>query len=249
MKQTDFRHIVSFLLIVLLAVGAFAQENSVDDQGYANTPLTNPRANACYTGGTMAGTCETLADWECGWALIRFEYGLLPRNLVPNTCASLLPDEPVFIIEAEHTASTSSQTSQPGPGPVIVPTATATATADVSPLDCYFNWARYPVPALEQQVSRQLEQAGLENVNVNATAFGEDCISYTTGQIVYFAAMETDFDITVSAPDLSDETVRQTLLPKILDVLDTIPAQDLAGHRVGQKDFTFVSPTGQTRQI
>jgi hypothetical protein len=258
-KQTNFIRLVAFLLIVISSVGLLAQESGIDDEGNANNPSTNSRANACYTGGSMAETCVTQADWECGWALIRFEYGLFPRETVPTICEWLLPAAPIFVDESRQSASSGigDSSSVPGPitestvtpGPVIGPTATATATPPPVDYDaCYFSWARYPLPALGQRVKGLIGQAGVKVSGVSAVAYGEDCISYATGQVKGFSAMETDFDISVSVADLADDTL-DTQASTIRDVLNDIPKGDLSGGRIGQVYITFVSPTGETRKI
>lgn len=90
-----------FLVLVLsLALVVMAQ----DDRGNVNDPTVNERANACYTGGALAGKCTSEWDWIAGWYLIRFEYGLISREAFPEAYRSVLPaldptvpitDEPV----------------------------------------------------------------------------------------------------------------------------------------------------------
>jgi hypothetical protein len=87
---------VIFLALILLVLSlrmAFA-DPGFDDKGQINDPTTNDRANACFEGGEMEGKCDTDWTWSCGWYLIRFQTGMIPRNLFPATCASLLPPEP-----------------------------------------------------------------------------------------------------------------------------------------------------------
>jgi len=56
-----------------------------------NDPRVNPDANACYTGGSMAGKCK-LDDqlWIAGWDEIRLEYGLISGEQVPDQYKWLL---------------------------------------------------------------------------------------------------------------------------------------------------------------
>ncbi len=83
MKKTGL-----FLVLVLsLALVVMAQ----DDRGNSNDPTVNERANACYTGGTLAGKCTSEWDWIAGWYLIRFEYGLISREAFPEAYQSVLP--------------------------------------------------------------------------------------------------------------------------------------------------------------
>lgn len=80
------------LFILMFSVFAVSAEG-VDDQGNPNDPETNDRANACYEGGSMEGKCDTDWEWECGWHLIQFEYGLTERDEFPAWCISIIPPE------------------------------------------------------------------------------------------------------------------------------------------------------------
>jgi hypothetical protein len=81
-----------FFVLVVLSFSAlgFAQ----DDQGNPNEPTINDHANACYEGGSMAGRCTTAWDWEAGWYLIRFEYGMISREDFPAQYAIVLEPLP-----------------------------------------------------------------------------------------------------------------------------------------------------------
>ena len=78
------------LTLLLLATQLVVAQ--VDDEGNVNDPTTNPRANACYEGGSMQDKCDTDWEWKCGWHLIRFEEGLTPLDQFPIECSSLLPE-------------------------------------------------------------------------------------------------------------------------------------------------------------
>jgi hypothetical protein len=104
MRQKLLGTLCLTLLIFAVSV-AFAQTQSVDDQGNPNDPRINPRANACYAGASMEGKCHIagnpeLTDWHwtAGWYLIRFEYGLISRADFPQAYADVLPPEPIIII-------------------------------------------------------------------------------------------------------------------------------------------------------
>jgi hypothetical protein len=88
------KHFVLSLVMVLMAaltVVVMLAQNSVDDHGTSNDPLKNERANACYTGGSLAGKCNEEWKWVCGWGIIRVEEGLLPRQVLSAACQSLMP--------------------------------------------------------------------------------------------------------------------------------------------------------------
>lgn len=77
-----------FLLLGMLSVGLI---QAADDQGNPNDPTINDRANACYADGSMAGKCDSVWEWTCGWHIIRLEQGLITREQVPQFCESLVP--------------------------------------------------------------------------------------------------------------------------------------------------------------
>lgn len=82
--------IVTIVAVIMLGV-AVSWAQTTDDQGAANDPQTNDRANACYDGGTLADKCDNDWAWQCGWYLIRHEAGLVSRDEFPLWCSILLP--------------------------------------------------------------------------------------------------------------------------------------------------------------
>jgi len=83
------------MLLIVLALSLIVGVQALDDDGNPNDPNDNSRANACYEGGSMAGKCDTPEEWEAGWYLIRFEYGLISREDFPSYFSWALPDEVV----------------------------------------------------------------------------------------------------------------------------------------------------------
>jgi hypothetical protein len=119
--------------------------------------------------------------------------------------------------------------------PVItdIPTITSTPTLTVTPTiayeQCGWNWATQPLPGLSAEVQSALEAAGLTTTIARAEAFGENCFSQNN-EVLYFAAMETDFHISVEADDLTDTTALGNLLERILVVLDTFSGTTPGPH-------------------
>lgn len=86
------KYAMFFLVLFLMGVGM------VSAQEPPNDPRVNPDANACFPGGTWAGTCNNFdADrngriderdaeymYRCGWYTIRVQFGLV--NNVPSDC-------------------------------------------------------------------------------------------------------------------------------------------------------------------
>jgi hypothetical protein len=101
------RLIVALSVLLLSSIAVFA-EAGFDDQGNPNDPTVNERANACYEGASMENRCQTELDWQAGWYLIRFEFGLLSREEVPSWVAWVLPPE--ILAEVKLSAPTSPST-------------------------------------------------------------------------------------------------------------------------------------------
>jgi hypothetical protein len=101
--------------------------------------------------------------------------------------------------------------------------------------NCYYTWASRDLP----EVSRQVQAAVREihpQAEAGATAFGEDCVS-PNGK-AEFAAMQTDFSITLQVPDLKDEGRLGALLRKVLKMLvERFPAGSTPGPQPGRVTF------------
>ncbi len=94
---------------------------------------------------------------------------------------------------------------------------------------------------LVPQVQEAMEKAGLKGITATAEAFGEDCIDAQTNKAVSFAAMETDFRISVEVPDLKDTEALGNLLERILIVLDEFPPKSTPGPQSGYIGINFTS--------
>ncbi len=84
------------LFAVLLLIFLGTTITLAQDTSDPNDPTADERANACLEGGTMEGKCDSDWTWNCGWYLIRFEYGMFQREVIPTWCSGLLPPLPVI---------------------------------------------------------------------------------------------------------------------------------------------------------
>lgn len=76
---------IGMLLLSLVAVFA------ASDSENPNDPAVNPNANACYTGGSMAGKCKADKQlWIAGWYAIRYQRGLITADQIPDPYKWLL---------------------------------------------------------------------------------------------------------------------------------------------------------------
>jgi hypothetical protein len=86
-----------------------------------------------------------------------------------------------------------------------------------------------------------MDRAGLTNVAASAEAYGENCYGEKTNEVIYFAAMETDFRLTLAVKSLDDEQLLGDFLERILTVLDAFPAGSIPGPQPGYIGVTFQS--------
>jgi hypothetical protein len=112
---------------------------------------------------------------------------------------------------------------------------------------CYFNWATQALPELSAQVQAAMQAAGLANVSAAAGAYGENCYDARTNQPVRFAAMETDFFVTVRMKNLTNQAEMGNLLEQILIVLDGFPTGMTPGPQSGYIRVTFQTAADELR--
>ena len=89
MQRITFALVI--LVISLIIVTVVFAVPGFDDRGNPNDPRVNERANACYEGAILEGKCHTQAEWDAGWYLIRFQFGLLGRDDIPEVYHWVLP--------------------------------------------------------------------------------------------------------------------------------------------------------------
>ncbi|NOY98077.1 MAG: hypothetical protein GXP40_02590 [Chloroflexi bacterium] len=124
--------------------------------------------------------------------------------------------------------------------------AEATRLPDTPPADvpstqppCYFVWARQPLPELSGQV-QQAVQSIQPQAAARAEAYGENCVD-ENGDIVYFAAKETDFYVTLEVDGLKDESALGERLEDVLTALEAFPSDETPGPQPGYISVTFQS--------
>lgn len=154
--------------------------------------------------------------------------------------------------------STPQPDSAPGANPSDLPT-TDTSSVPTVPVEphidqppdgstpqsnetCAFMWATQSLNDLTLDF-----QAAIKNLNPEAEsyayAFGEDCI-YQDGHKT-FGAMETDFNVTMPVTDLADENALGEWIVKVMDVINDLPAEKIAGPKPGRVSIYFTSGTDQ----
>jgi hypothetical protein len=116
-------------------------------------------------------------------------------------------------------------------------------TAEPSPsvvpyTQCAWSWATQSLPELSAKVETELDSAGLKDVTARAEAYGENCLT-AEGKVDHFAAMQTDFHITLQVADLTDKQELGSLVETILVVLDKFPAATTPGPNPGYVGISF----------
>jgi len=119
--------------------------------------------------------------------------------------------------------------STPTPEPV---------TTDLPFTQCAWSWSTQSLPELSAKVEAAMQTAGLKGVTVRAEAYGENCIS-PAGKVDHFAAMETDFHITLQIDSLTDTEKLGSPLEEILVVLDAFPTGSIPGPQPGYIGISF----------
>jgi hypothetical protein len=96
---------------------------------------------------------------------------------------------------------------------------TDTPEASIGYTSCYWNWASRALPDLSITFHDALDEKGLNVTAANASEYGENCIDPATNQIAYFAAMETDWYVTVEVPSLGDKEQIGNTIREIIEVI------------------------------
>lgn len=133
-----------------------------------------------------------------------------------------------------------------GTNPQETPTPQASKTVTPPPV-CAYVWASQPLPEAASTLSKGLQASGLTPLEVQASTYGENCLD-SSGSLVSFSAMQTDYSITLQVNDLADTTaLGQALYISLLNLQALLPVEKTPGPNPGQLTFVFSAPTGETR--
>jgi len=104
---------------------------------------------------------------------------------------------------------------------------------------CGWQWANQALPELSASFLQSL-QALQPEAQGHAFAFGENCM-LSDGTVGYFAAMETDFNVTLQVNDMTDAAELGEWVVKVMQVIDAIPPDQIRGPRPGRVGIMFQS--------
>lgn len=122
------------------------------------------------------------------------------------------------------------------PPPSETPAVTETPTM---PSTCAYAWTDRLLPEVSAEVNRAFTDSGLEGVDVEASAFGENCIDPVTNQVAGFTAMQTDFRISVAIDETDDTAVMGQWIETTLQVLRPYEPGVVPGPKLGYVGMTF----------
>jgi hypothetical protein len=131
-------------------------------------------------------------------------------------------------------------TSQSAPATVTV---TTTSTLPSPYGGCGYQWASQDLPELSAEFLGTIQSLQPE-AQANAFAFGENCI-HEDGTTRTFIPMETDFNVTLQVSNLSNETALGEWIVKVMQVVENIPQEKIAGPRPGRVRIGFQSGSDQ----
>ena len=114
---------------------------------------------------------------------------------------------------------------------------TITFTPDISSTECGYQWAYQDLPDLTAQFDETV-QTLIPNSTSHATAFGENCVA-ADGQVVRFAAMETDFYVLATVESLDDYETFGNWIYDVMQVVNGFPPDMIAGPQPGFVEFRF----------
>ena len=126
------------------------------------------------------------------------------------------------------------------------PPAPATTQAPSTPRyeDCGWQWAQKDLPELSKSFQASI-QALQSEAQARAYAYGENCM-LADGSVGRFAVMETDFNVTLPITDLTNESDLGGWIVKVMQVIQSIPKDQLEGPQPGRVSIMFQSGSNQT---
>ena len=115
--------------------------------------------------------------------------------------------------------------------------------APPNPQDCGFQWAEQDLLELSSSFQQSVQALQTE-AKANAYIFGENCI-HPDGSIGYFSARETDFNITLQVNDLDNESDLGAWIVKVMQIITSIPPDQIVGPIPGMVFLIFQSGSEQ----
>lgn len=158
----------------------------------------------------------------------------------------------VMVLMASASAPEFGQLAQTATALAITPTPSPTSSVHDS--NCAFSWAHQDLPEIATAAREALSTISIAKIQVlRADAYGENC-NRADGSLSYFAAMTTDFYLSVEVSDLSDANqlaqIVRTAYTVLTELKVKLPAQ--AGYldiefNAGEQQTHFRAMFGQIK--
>lgn len=127
-----------------------------------------------------------------------------------------------------------------GPAALTVTAAVSIGTPTL-PDSCAFVWSNRSLPDVATEINQAFRKQGLAEVEVEASAYGENCLDPTTNEVVRFSAMQTDFFLNVVVDSVEDHQDLGEWIEKLMRVLNEFPPGRVPGSTPGMVGISFTS--------
>jgi hypothetical protein len=94
---------------------------------------------------------------------------------------------------------------------------------------CAHVWASRPLPEFTDLLQAAYRSAGIDGVQADVSAYGENCVDVETKQIVRFMTMRSEFYFSVNAENLENKDALSRQLITLMNVLQRFPADTFPG--------------------
>lgn len=140
-----------------------------------------------------------------------------------------------------------STSTLPEPGEVTpVPLPEGVVTPAPSDLPCAYVWGSQELPDVARAVEESMRDVGLpEDIEVNASASGENCIDPETGSSVRFLAMQTDFTISIPVDSVDNDQELGEWIEEMLPVFSRFPSGEVPGPSLGRVQIRFLGKSAE----
>jgi hypothetical protein len=125
----------------------------------------------------------------------------------------------------------------------VQPTETPPATQqpDLGQMNCAFVFSSREQKDVSTEVNQAFKTIGLDEVEVEASAYGEDCLDSETNQVIGFSAMQTDFYFNILVENTQDKQFLGEWIERINGVMAEFPPGKVPGPNPGYYGIVFTN--------
>lgn len=138
--------------------------------------------------------------------------------------------------------SLAAQLTPAPPDALPLETPASTTTSSTENIDCVYVWSSRALPEVSTEINQTFRQLGLVEVEVEASAYGKDCLDSATNQVVDFVILQTDVYFQVSIENVNDPQLLGEWVERIAKVMiDKYKPGKIPGTTAGYYGFTFTN--------